>query len=113
MGCLDSTPQACKPSYSRTVGQPSCPALCPADGEAPRPHTAGHDDAQSIPAGQRAGDGSNQPVAIPLFVRAQRSVAAGVKVILSSTARCTFCMGITDDIYNISWRRDSDNDFSV
>jgi len=28
MGCLDSTPQSCAPGYSRTDGQPACPALC-------------------------------------------------------------------------------------
>jgi hypothetical protein len=28
MGCLDSTPQSCAPSYSRKDGQPACPALC-------------------------------------------------------------------------------------
>lgn len=28
MGCIDSTPQSCAPEYSRTKGQPACPALC-------------------------------------------------------------------------------------
>eukprot|EP01063_Lacrimia_lanifica_P022926 TRINITY_DN30436_c0_g1_i1.p1 TRINITY_DN30436_c0_g1~~TRINITY_DN30436_c0_g1_i1.p1 ORF type:complete len:549 (+),score=163.06 TRINITY_DN30436_c0_g1_i1:35-1681(+) len=28
MGCLDSTPQGCRSSYDRTVGNPACPALC-------------------------------------------------------------------------------------
>lgn len=32
MGCLDATPQSCHASYNRSVGQPACPALCPADG---------------------------------------------------------------------------------
>ena len=63
MGCLDSTPQACKPSYSRKSGQPSCPGLCPPD-EAEM-HQSGV--AMDLPVGQQAGDGSNEPVAIPLF----------------------------------------------
>jgi len=37
MGCIDTTPQGCRPWYDRNKGQPSCPALCPAtevdDGE--------------------------------------------------------------------------------
>ena len=28
MGCIDTTPQGCKPEWSRTKGQPACPALC-------------------------------------------------------------------------------------
>lgn len=28
MGCIDSTPQGCEPSWSRSHGQPACPALC-------------------------------------------------------------------------------------
>lgn len=28
MGCIDTTPQGCKPEWSRTQGQPACPALC-------------------------------------------------------------------------------------
>lgn len=39
MGCLDSAPQGCKASYSRTKGQPACPALCAANGAAQQ-----HDD---------------------------------------------------------------------
>jgi arylsulfatase G len=35
MGCIDATPQGCKPSYDRTKGQPACPALCPVDAAAP------------------------------------------------------------------------------
>ena len=31
MGCIDTTPQGCKPSYNRSVGQPACPAFCPLD----------------------------------------------------------------------------------
>jgi arylsulfatase G len=63
MGCLDSTPQACKPSYSRKVGQPSCPALCPPDASGVQTDWS-H---APLPVGQRVGDGSNEPVAIPLF----------------------------------------------
>ena len=66
MGCLDSTPQACKADYSRKIGQPACPALCPADAAEPH-HTRNLSDFAELPAGQRVGDGSNQPVAIPLF----------------------------------------------
>ena len=62
MGCLDSTPQACKPSYSRTVGQPACPALCPPDDTS----SAGF-DAGAVDEFYDAGDFSNEPVAIPLF----------------------------------------------
>ena len=28
MGCIDSTPQGCKPEYNRSISQPACPALC-------------------------------------------------------------------------------------
>eukprot|EP01046_Picozoa_sp_COSAG06_P088256 COSAG06_NODE_34681_length_471_cov_0.653226_1_plen_141_part_01 len=62
MGCLDSTPQACKADYSRKIGQPACPALCPAD--AAEPHHTRNISELELPAGQRVGDGSNQPVAI-------------------------------------------------
>lgn len=31
MGCIDATPQACKPSYNRSQTQPACPGLCPPD----------------------------------------------------------------------------------
>jgi hypothetical protein len=62
MGCLDSTPQACKPSYSRTIGQPACPALCPADDA-----SSARFDAGAVDEFYDAGDFSNEPVAIPLF----------------------------------------------
>ena len=67
MGCLDSTPQACKPSYSRTVGQPACPALCPPDSADARGSGSGF-IAGAVDEFYDAGDFfSNQPVAIPLF----------------------------------------------
>lgn len=50
MGCIDATPQGCKPSYNRTVGQPACPALCPPDAGA-----------------ETAAPGPNAGVAIPLY----------------------------------------------
>ena len=40
MGCLDSTPQGCKPSYDRTKQQPACPALCPKDDAKDKSQTA-------------------------------------------------------------------------
>lgn len=40
MGCIDSTPQGCKPSYDRSKKQPACPPLCPPDNSTDLSHTA-------------------------------------------------------------------------
>ena len=58
MGCLDSTPQGCKAWYDRSVGQPSCPALCPLDT---------HDADDDVEEGPDILEGSDPFTAIPLY----------------------------------------------
>jgi hypothetical protein len=40
MGCIDNTPQGCKPFYNRSQSQPACPALCPSDSSSDTSKTA-------------------------------------------------------------------------
>ena len=117
MGCLDSTPQACKPSYSRTVGQPACPALCPKDSHvgvtASGASQLSNEENEALIYSGEGGDFSNQPVAIPLFnssglhcsgkanVRESNSAAAALllalpdPIALSASARCCIYVALS------------------
>jgi len=59
MGCLDNTPQGCKPSYDRSKGQPACPALCPRDADWAVARTQLWEDASELSA--------QGAIAIPLY----------------------------------------------
>ena len=66
MGCIDTTPQGCKPSYNRSIRQASCPAFCPLDvpdtdvAVGTPPNCSSYSSHPGCPSFE-------DPVAIPLF----------------------------------------------